>query len=653
MKNNSDINPSNLPAYETTDTTRLGTFLLPGLDHLWEKTQGDASICIAVLDSAIDEQHICFSNSNLSKVIEADSGNQLLSAHGTSVASIIFSQDPSVKGIAPACKGVCISIYPEVDGQLKSTSQMKLAQCIETALAHHADIINISGGQFSNSNVSDLLLSKVLKKCQEKGVLVVAAAGNDGCECLHLPAAEPSVLAVGAMDQNQQPSEFSNWGKAYQKNGLLFPGNNIPVAVLNNQFDAKSGTSYAAPIASGLVALLLSIARQNNLTHSPPDIFQILLESATKCNVSTQTNCERTLVGTVNIPAALQIIMGEQISPNELNTIKSSASNHFINSNQTKKIMLENNQGIEVSEVNLSEKLPTSLDQQLATATLETAPLDDGITPSCGENKSCGCNSAKKQAPQNVYTIGTLSYTFQSMARQNAFDQAMGDKKSVNDVHDVVAFLKKNPAKAEDILWIIKLDETPIYVVHPIGGYARETYEELREALDALNPAKPSDSTIQRISIPGVVAGSVTLMNGLAVPVLVPIGHQMYGWATEDIVTKDLLDNGSLANFFDRIYYELRNIGRTAEERAMNFAATNAWQASAVFKKAIAEDMELSAIGVERSPICEPNSDCWDVKLTFFTPSNTDKAKLVFRFTIDVSFAIPVTVGEVRSWSTY
>jgi len=293
MKNNSDLKPTRIPTPQKTDTTSLGNFSLPGLDRLWEKTQGDPSICIAILDSTIDEQHSCFSASNLSKIVEAVSNNQLLSAHGTSVASIIFSQDQKVKGIAPKCKGIGLSIYPEVDGQLKSTSQMKLAQSIETALAHNADIINISGGQFSNSNVSDLLLSKVLKKCQEKGVLVIAAAGNDGCECLHLPAAEPSVLAIGAMDKDQQPSEFSNWGKAYQRNGLLFPGNNIPVAILNNQFDNKSGTSYATPIASGVVALLLSISRQNNLAHSPQDIFKILLQSATKCDVATQQNCER------------------------------------------------------------------------------------------------------------------------------------------------------------------------------------------------------------------------------------------------------------------------------------------------------------------------------------------------------------------------
>jgi len=49
---------------------------------------------------------------------------------------------------------------------------------------------------------------------------------------------------------------------------------------------------------------------------------------------------------------------------------------------------------------------------------------------------------------------------------------------------------------------------------------------------------------------------------------------------------------------------------------------------------------------------CGLDSDCWDVKLKFFDPENSRRAKKLFRFTIDVSDIIPVTLGEVRSWST-
>ncbi|MCE2673649.1 MAG: hypothetical protein LW635_08605 [Microcystis sp. 53598_E5] len=53
-----------------------------------------------------------------------------------------------------------------------------------------------------------------------------------------------------------------------------------------------------------------------------------------------------------------------------------------------------------------------------------------------------------------------------------------------------------------------------------------------------------------------------------------------------------------------------------------------------------------------KSPFCRLDSDCWDVQLKFFDPENSRRARKVFRFTIDVSDLIPVTLGEVRSWSS-
>lgn len=56
-------------------------------------------------------------------------------------------------------------------------------------------------------------------------------------------------------------------------------------------------------------------------------------------------------------------------------------------------------------------------------------------------------------------------------------------------------------------------------------------------------------------------------------------------------------------------------------------------------------------IEVEKSPFCRINSDCWDVKLKFFDPENGRRARKVYLFTIDVSDRIPVTLGQIRSWS--
>jgi hypothetical protein len=64
--------------------------------------------------------------------------------------------------------------------------------------------------------------------------------------------------------------------------------------------------------------------------------------------------------------------------------------------------------------------------------------------------------------------------------------------------------------------------------------------------------------------------------------------------------------------------------------------------------------MELSGVAVEASPLSRPGSDCYDVRVTLFKPDELNKvAKREYRFTVDVSDVVPVTIGPVRSWSVY
>src|SRR5207247_1268487 len=83
-----------------------------------------------------------------------------------------------------------------------------------------AHVVNISGGQFAPSGGAHPLLADAVRSCTSRGILVVAAAGNDGCDCLHLPAALPNVLTVGALDRAGRPLAFSNWGAAYRSHGI-------------------------------------------------------------------------------------------------------------------------------------------------------------------------------------------------------------------------------------------------------------------------------------------------------------------------------------------------------------------------------------------------------------------------------------------------
>lgn len=226
------------------------------------------------------------------------------SAHGTHVASVIFGQsENSVLGIAPSCRGLIVPIFADGPPDTGLTSsQLDLARAILLAVENGAQIINISGGQLTPSGEPEPILAQAIETCARQNVLIVAAAGNDGCECLHVPAASPSVLAVGGMDGRGSPLASSNWGGVYRTQGILAPGENILGAVPGGGTAQKSGTSFATPFVSGLVALLASLQIKRGQTPDPHSIRAAILKTVTPCIPGTSEDCRRFMSGRLNIP---------------------------------------------------------------------------------------------------------------------------------------------------------------------------------------------------------------------------------------------------------------------------------------------------------------------------------------------------------------
>ena len=294
-------------------------FAIPALPELMAITQGDEHICIAVLDGPVDQAHPCFAGTTLTRLPSLVKGEARpdgnMSVHGTHVSSIIFGQPGSpVTGIAPRCKGVIVPIFSD---DRRSVSQLDLARGIERAVNAGAHVINISGGQLTDFGEAEGWLENAVRLCQQQNVLLVAAAGNDGCECLHVPAALSAVLAVGAMDANGQPLDFSNWGKTYQNQGILALGKDILGAKPGGGTQTLSGTSFATPIVSGVAALLLSLQRERGETPDPQKVRQVLLQSALPCDLDLPANAKRCLAGKLNIPGAVTLITGGNM-PEEL-----------------------------------------------------------------------------------------------------------------------------------------------------------------------------------------------------------------------------------------------------------------------------------------------------------------------------------------------
>jgi len=249
----------------TLSSTASNPALISGLPDLWTETLGTNQICVAILDGYVDRSHPSLVNANLTQLepLISPGSNQSASAqHGTHVASIIFGQhnhQDAVQGIAPNCRGVFIPIFRDSGDSIAPCSQRDLARAILLAANHGAHIINISGGQFDSSGAADPLLVNSIRHCIEQNILIVAATGNEGCNCLHIPGALPSVLAVGAMNAAGMPLDFSNWGESYRTQGVLALGENIPGAMPGAGTTTRSGTSYATAVVSGVAALLLSL----------------------------------------------------------------------------------------------------------------------------------------------------------------------------------------------------------------------------------------------------------------------------------------------------------------------------------------------------------------------------------------------------------
>jgi hypothetical protein len=626
----------NRPAGGSSATT------IPGVADLWAQTRGDRRIRVALLDGQVDIAHRCFHGAYLTLVESAicgDNDKGPARRHGTHLASVIFGQPKGgVPGLAPECHGLFIPIFASASqSAFRLCSQWDLAHGIALAVRHGAHVINISGGELSLSGEAEPLLNEALADCQRRGVLIVAAVGNDGCPCLHVPAAHAGVLAVGAMDKSGVPLPFSNWGWKYHTHGIVAPGQDILGARPGGGTAAGTGSSYAAAVVSGVAALLLSLQLKRGQHPNPHLVREALVRTAIDCATQPASDCRRLLAGRLDVRRSTSFVTGSTSVMSELS---------------------------ETSQSNGTE--PCHGTQPLCSGKETDIARVEGVAPSSGvpatvgqvQPAACGCACTAAANGQLVYALGELGYDFVSQARMDSLAQkiapsatpSLGHVKAL-DGKALLKHLKKEPWDAAAVTWTLNLHGTPLYAIQPAGPFAGVAYERLLTCLeDHLGNA------IERVSVGGTVAGAVTLLQGQSVPVLVPEIRTMYSWTTAALaraVTGSAVQKrDAVEKFLNRVYHSLRNPGLAAPDRALNYVVTNALLVEPVFTQALKDKMELDHIQVTRSPYCRPGSDCWDVELYFFDPlKDSHKMRKVYRLTVDVSDVAPVGVGPMRAWS--
>lgn len=225
-----------------------------------------ANVTVAVIDSGIDARH-----PELEGVI-ANSFDALASkegphAHGTSIASAIAAH-VKLKGAAPSSRLLAIRAFGAQKNGAEGTTFVIL-KSLDYAVANRAQIINMSF-----AGPPDVAMSRAMAAAADKGIVLIAAAGNTGPKSKTVyPAADRNVIAVSATDSSDRLFTESNRGGFV---ALSAPGVDILSAAPEGKYQVSSGTSLSAAYVSGIAALML--ARNPDL--SPMDIRAGLLATA-------------------------------------------------------------------------------------------------------------------------------------------------------------------------------------------------------------------------------------------------------------------------------------------------------------------------------------------------------------------------------------
>ncbi|HEY0691249.1 MAG TPA: S8 family serine peptidase [Kribbella sp.] len=240
--------------YKSYQSSYLSTIRVP---QAWDISRSAGSQTVAVLDTGVDAGHPDLKGRTYSgyNFIHPGWSTNDDNAHGTMVSGIIAANTNNSTGVAGVAWNAKILPVKVLDSS-GSGLDSAITAGINWAASHGARVINMSLG----GPVDDPVLHDAVKHAVAKGIVVVAAAGNDSNDVLQYPAAYPEAIAVGATDSNGALTSFSTYGSWVD---IAAPGwgitSTIPRALTKAgyaPYTSGDGTSFSAPMVAGVAALM-------------------------------------------------------------------------------------------------------------------------------------------------------------------------------------------------------------------------------------------------------------------------------------------------------------------------------------------------------------------------------------------------------------
>jgi subtilisin family serine protease len=245
----------------------MGPLDLVQLTALMDRTSGRPEISIGLIDGPVALNQPDLVGASIHEVPGKLKGtcnraDTSACSHGTFVAGILAARRGSVApAISPRCTLLLRPIFAETandNGLMPSATSEDLAEAIVDCVDAGARVLNMSAALAGPSSNGDRQLEDALDYAASRGAISVAAAGNQGIVGGSAITRHPAVIPVAACDLQGRPLNESNLGGSIGRRGLMAPGVGVTSLGTSGKAQTLGGTSAAAPLVTGAIALLWS-----------------------------------------------------------------------------------------------------------------------------------------------------------------------------------------------------------------------------------------------------------------------------------------------------------------------------------------------------------------------------------------------------------
>jgi hypothetical protein len=258
---------------------------------------------IAVLDSGVDGNVPELAGRVTSQFdalagVEGDASDA--DGHGTEVAGVAAAAPGLVQGVAPASPVMAVRIF----SRYGATTTKALVTGIDWAVAHGASVITVAtSSPLAGISAADVsATNRAIGEAFNKGVLVVAAVGNDGADQADFPSSLPHVLAVGATNADGTRATFSDTGPWVD---LVARGANLTAPTATQMCLTGYGFANSSSFGAPAVAAAAAIVKQTRPGITSAQLFAALRSSAR--DLSLPGRDDETGFGMLDVPNALAV----------------------------------------------------------------------------------------------------------------------------------------------------------------------------------------------------------------------------------------------------------------------------------------------------------------------------------------------------------